>query len=535
MSILDIFKKKENKISNIKSNPSNYYVTDIMSSVFNGDTFPGSFGVTHDYEWVDYYTLRKRSTQLFKTNPYARGMIKRLLRNEINKGLTLEANPIQDYTGLNEDDGVIWAEKSEMDWKLWSEDPYLCDWKQQKTLGELQNDARQTALISGDCLVVMRLNSKTGLPAIELIDGCHVQTPYGQTARAGNKILHGIEFDSQGRQVAYWVQNLDIMSGMTYKRIPAWGEKSGRRISWLIYGSDKLLDDCRGEPILSNVLYMLRDLDRYKDAELRAAVVNAMLPLFIRKTEKSMGSTPFGAGAVKRTTETVTDSNGSTRNYNITSNMPGMVLDELNYGEEPVSFNTNRPNVNYAKFEEAIINVFAWTLEMPPEIARLLFQNNFSASRQANNEFNVYLQYRYWKFGSDFLTPIYTEKMIASILRGNIKAQGFLEAFQKNDWRVVNAWLNCEWSGLSRPSVDILKDVNAAATGLDYGIGTAEFWNQRIVGKSFRDICQVRAKEIKFQKKLGLSFKSEENTQGIPIDDIEDVEDVEDIKNNDDL
>jgi capsid protein len=271
---------------------------------------------------------------------------------------------------------------------------------------------------------------------------------------------------------------------------------------------------------------MLRDLDRYKDAELRAAVVNAMLPMFIRKTEKTIGSTPFGAGAVKKTQETVTDSDGTQRKYNITQNLPGMVLDELQFGEEPVSFNTQRPNINYAKFEEAIINVFAWTLEMPPEIARLLFQNNFSASRQANNEFNVYLQYRFWKFGGEFLKYIYEEKTISSILKGEVKAPGFLEAYLKKDWRVVNAWLNAEWAGLSRPSVDILKDVNAAAKGLDYGIGTAEYWNQRIVGKSYRDVCQIRAKEIKLMKKLGLSFESEENNNGLPID--EDVEDKED-------
>ena len=62
-----------------------YYVRDIFQDVFTGDKYPDSFGVTRDYIWsygVDYYTLRKRSLQLFTENLYATGIVKRILRND---------------------------------------------------------------------------------------------------------------------------------------------------------------------------------------------------------------------------------------------------------------------------------------------------------------------------------------------------------------------------------------------------------------------------------------------------------------------
>ncbi len=492
------------------------YVGDLVDSVFNGDKFPGSFGDTKNY-YVDYYTLRKRSMQLFKDNAYARGLIRRLLRNEINTGLTLEASPLSSILPITEDEANEWAEKSEVNWRIWSETKTICDHTQKNTLGKLAELARQTALISGDCLVVLRINEESGLPTVQLIDGSNISTPFGMMlAENGNRIIHGVEIDNNNRHVAFYVR-LNQGGVFRHVRIPAYGEKSGRRISWLMYGSDYRLDDVRGEPILALFFYMIKELDRYRDAELRAATINAMIPLFVKKAEKTPGSRPMGRGAITRE-EVPIEIEGTSTTRTFQSNLPGTVADELAYGEEIISFQTNRPNVNLAKFEEGILNAISWALEVPPEIARMLFQNNFSASRQANNEFNVYLQYRYKAFGDEFYQPIYEELLISSVLNGWIDTPGFLEAYNSpTGWRTIFAWSNSFWSGLSRPSVDIKKDVAAAAQGLKAGVGNYDFWNRRIVGKGFRDVMRARAKEQKELELLGLSFSSEENNNGEPL------------------
>lgn len=153
-----------------------YYVTNLMDAIWSGEKFPGGFGLTKDYCYVDYWTLRKRSIQLFTENLYAKGVIRRLLTNEIHKGLNLEANNITEITELTDEQAIPWNESVELEFKLWGDTKKVCDWKQQDTFGELQKNCRLTALISGDCLVILHINQKTNLPSIELIDGVLVLT-----------------------------------------------------------------------------------------------------------------------------------------------------------------------------------------------------------------------------------------------------------------------------------------------------------------------------------------------------------------------
>jgi len=543
---INIDKKKTNhsfnNINDIATNDKyNYYIADIMQTIFTGDPYPGSFGLTKDYVFVDYYTLRIRSVQLFKENPYARGIFERLLENEINSGLSLEANPISLYTHLEEEETSEWIQKVETDFKIWAETPELCDYYKQKTFAQLQNALRFTSLVSGDCLVVLRINPQSKTPQIQLIDGSNIQTPLGYECRKGNTIRNGIEYDNLGRQVAYYVRQVCFNESnfenniLNYKRVPAFGEKSGRRIAWLVYGNNtRLLNNDRGEPILSHVLYMLKDLDRYKDAEMRAAVINGMLPLFIKKSE-GLGSGGLEYGAIRKKTIEVGDADGEKRQLTITSNLPGTIFNELNAGEEPISFNTQRPNVNFASFQDAIIDTIASSIGLPPEILRLKFQNNFSASRQANNEFSVYLQKRNYLFAQEFLQKIYEEKIITAVLNGDLEAKELYQAIINNDIKTIKAWTKASWSGISRPSVDIQKDVNAMATALEYAIVTRDYACDRIMGKKFADVARELKKEKELMEKLGISSKDLETVSGIPIIDDDSAKDDNDDEDENNL
>lgn len=440
------------------------------NSIYDGGKFAGGFGATQ-LQHIDYWTLRARSAQLFNENLYARGVIRRLVTNEINTGLTPEACPDEQIIGVPEDSLNDWSETVENRFHIWGKNPQLCDWKHKSTFGALQRAARAEALISGDVLVVLRQSQKTKLPQVQLVSGNKVMTPLGGDVniRTSHTIRHGVEFDTTGRVAAYWVKQDDG----SFKRLAAFGEKSGRRIAWLVFGTDKRLDDVRGQPLLSLVLQSLKEIDRYRDSAQRKAVINSILAMFIKKTEDRPGTLPVTGGAVRRDKAVTTDSDGGTRKFNMAGHIPGLVIEELQQGEEPVLKGGEGTDVNFGTFEEAIIQAVAWANEIPPEILRLAFSNNYSASQAAINEFKIYLNKVWSDWGETFCTPIYVEWLLSETLLQKISAPGLLGAWRNpQQYDVFGAWVLTDWYGSIKPSTDMLKQAKGSKMLVDEGWST---------------------------------------------------------------
>lgn len=432
------------------------------NSIWDGGKYDGGFGVTQ-LQTLDYWTLRARSAQLFNENHYARGIVRRLVTNVINTGLSPEASPDEQILGLAEDSLEEWTETVENRFGLWGKSPHVCDYKHESTFGALQRSAYLEALVSGDVLVVLRQNPRTRLPYVQLVPGDSVRTPFGNgyTPRKGSEVKHGVEYDALGRVAAYHVQQVDG----SFKRLAAYGEKSGRRIAWLVFGTDKRLDDVRGVPLLSLVLQSLKEIDRYRDSAQRKAVVNSIVAMFIKKGEDKMGTLPAIGGAVKRGTATVTDNTtgGVPRKFSAAAYNPGLVFDELQQGEEPVLLGGQGTDVNFPVFEDAMLASIAWSIELPPEVLRLAFSNNYSASQAAINEVKISINLKWGDWGETFCSPIYNEWLISEALAGSIKAPGLLEAWRDaSKHAALAAWVSCDWYGSIKPSTDMLKQVKGS-------------------------------------------------------------------------
>lgn len=459
---------------------------------WNGQKFPGGMPSV-DFLTTDYWTLRAHSNALFKRNLYARGIIRRIVTNEINVGLHLECTPEEKLLGYGEDELADWSEDVENRFKLWERDPWLCDTEERLTFGELQAQGRMEAIIAGDVLVVLRQFQPTGLPRLQLIDGGKVRTPLAKTnLREGSRIEHGVELDSQGRQVAYWVSQRDGTS----KRLPAWGEKSGRRLAWLLYGTEKRVDEVRGEPLLSLVVQSLKEIDQYRDSTQRKALVLSMLAMFVQKSVDKPGTMPIAGGAIRRGVDVAQDSKGAARKFRAAELLPGLTIDELQPGEEPKAFQHQGALEGFGEFEEAIIQGVAWALEIPPEILRLSFSHNYSASQAAINEYKMTLNKHRSSFGTGFCQPVYIEWMVAAALSGKLAAPRLLESWRDAKlYDVFGAWTSSDWTGAIKPAVDLSKLVKGYTEMIAQGLITRDRASRELNGTKYSKNAQKLKRE----------------------------------------
>ena len=487
-------------------------------STYDGEKFAGGFGITELFT-TDYWTLRRRSAQLFKENLYAKGLIRRLVTNEINVGLFPESDP--DSRILKTDNVALttWSETVETRFDMWAESAVTCDYYQESTFGQLQEYARREALICGDVLVVVSQSQRTKMPMVRLVSADRVCTPM-DSPRAGNTIKHGVEMDSLGRVVAYWVTQDDFTS----KRLPAYGEKSGRRIAWLVFGTEKRLDEVRGEPLLSVVLQSIKEMDRYRDAVLRKAVVNSILAMFIEKTQDKPGTLPITGGAVRKMNigPDPTMPNPTNRTYKIEQSMPGVVVQELQVGEKPVGFNSQGIDLAFGDFEAAIINAIAWANEVPPEILTLAFKNNYSASQAAINEFRQYINKIWARFGQDFCTPIYKEWLVSEALLGKIEAKGFLESWgDPTQFDLFGAWSRVKWYGSVKPTTDMLKATRGSQVLVQEGYSTRARESRVLTGTKFSDNVAWLTQENEALAATMRPFLQLSKEYGVPIEKIQ--------------
>ncbi len=491
-----------------------------QDSIYDGGKFDGGFGETQLFD-VDYWTLRKRSSQLFTENPYANGILKRLITNEINTGLTPEASPDDNILGLDADELNDWTEMVETRFDIWAQDKNLCDWKQESDFGEIQRIARMEALIGGDVLVVIRRSESTKLPMIQLIRGEHVQTPVGgeQNIRKGHKVIDGVEFDRSGRAVAHWI----MQEFGTSKRIPALGAKSGRRLSWLVYGLDKRVDEVRGTPLLSLVLQSLKEIDRYRDSVQRKATINSIIAMFIKKTVDKPGSKPISGSATRNDSIQVSDSDGTQRAFKVSKMLPGTVIEDLQVGEEPVPMNSQGTDLNFGEFESTIIHTIAWYCEMPPEIAQLAFSNNYSASQAAINEFKIYLNKIWSSFGKGMCSPIYMDWLISETLSQKIKAPGLLEAWRNPlEYDKFGAWMTVEWFGSIKPSTDMLKQAKSSQLLVELGLSTRAREARITTGMKFSKNMKKQKRENELWTEANRPLREfEEEFGGRPEEEVE--------------
>lgn len=336
----------------------------------------------------DNRTLRDRARDLRRNNAYAAKAVMLYSSNVVGTGIRTQF--IKE--GKLSSDLPI-----ESLWKEWAHSTE-CDYDGRYDIFGLQKILAEAEFESGEVLVRFRYDANAKFPLkLQILESDFIDTNMNVIAKDGNSIVQGIEFDKQGRRVAYYL--FETHPGENYStgksnRIPA---------SEILHIFDTLRPgQVRGVTRLAPVIVRMKDLDDFEDAQLMRQKIAACFTAFVRDIN----------------TETL-DADLAV-DVDVAERMEPAMIEHLPPGKT-VEF-ANPPGVqNYKEYTSTVLHGIAAGLGVTYEALTGDFSDvNFSSGRMGWIEFfrNIQKWQRQIMIGQ-FLNPVVKEFLKLSKILGN--------------------------------------------------------------------------------------------------------------------
>jgi len=216
--------------------------------------------------------LRYRARDLVRNNPYARRGVRVIGSNVVGKGIRAS------ISGASETQ----TRKISEVWELWAGTTEI-DFDGKSNIYGLQRLVMEMVVESGEALIRRRFLPGDNFPMkIQILEPDFLNTNLSSQAENGNRIIQGIEIDSEDQIQAYHLfeshpGNLDslVLSGIGMKsiRVPA----TEIQHIYLVERAGQM----RGVSWFAPVMIKLKDFDDYEDAQLVRQKIAACFSVFV--------------------------------------------------------------------------------------------------------------------------------------------------------------------------------------------------------------------------------------------------------------
>ncbi len=450
-------------------------------------------GNSDNIDLPDLELLRDRSFDLYRNNPLANGAIDTADINIVGTGLKLQSQVDADVLNISSEEAEILSSHIEREFSLWA-DSKECDATRTSNFYELQSIAFLSTLIGGDVVALLPHIKRHNTPytlSLQLIEAYQISNKDNKPDC--EKVAGGIEVNGYGEPIKYHISKYHpygLHKGKNSWIIVDVFSKNGNR--QVIHLFDKKRpDQRRGVPYLAPVIESLKQLGRYTEAELTAAVISGLFTVFI-KTE--LGEVGDGISS-----EDIDDIDYGLGNGSIVGLAPGESVESANPG---------RPNQNFDPFTLSIIRQIGSSLQIPYELLIKHFTASYSASRGALLEaFKFFRKKRKW-LATNFCQLVYEEWLEFAILSGRIEAPGFFD-----DPSLRKAYCKTSWNGDAPGQLDPVKETKAAKMRCEEGFSTRTKESAEMNGTDFNSNMNKAKSEI--SKMIESGLKKEESKNGV--------------------
>jgi lambda family phage portal protein len=441
----------------------------------------------------DLPMLRARSRDQMRNAPVALGALNTTVSHVVGTGLTYTPAIDAEFLGLDDEQAEAWQDDVKRRFKAWA-DSADCDVARQLDFYGIQELAFRSFLESGDSFVLTPRIARAGKPArlaLQLIEADRVCNP-NRAADSANTI-DGVEIHPHtGEVLAYHVARQHpggrLYSGNVWDRVVARGNATGRRNVLAIFKPLRP-GQVRGVPWIAPILEPLKQLGRWSDAELNAAVVSGLMATFVTMDPEAFQSI-YDDDAQGAIIDTASKWSGEMESGKAINLLPGESI------ESPAP---GRPNPAFDPFWTAMVRQIGMALEMPYEVLVMHFQSSYSAARAA-----LLMAWKSFRSKRDLLAKLLCQPVLElwladEVAEGRINAPGFFA-----DDVVRAAWCSAIWTGDGPGSIDPAKEVDAAQKRVDLGISTKQIESILHDGVDWEQKHEQRVKEINAEKRDGI-------------------------------
>lgn len=448
----------------------------------------------------DLETLRARSRDLARNAPFAGGALRTNVTNVVGAGLRLRPRIDREALKLSDDAADRWERQALREFNAWADSPE-CDVSRTLTFGGLQGLSFRSELENGDSFTFLpylpRPGSAYGLK-LQLVEADRISNPNrrqdSEACAGGIQLEHGT-----GAPLGYWATNrhpgAHITGGaaLTWTYHAAFGERSGRR-NVLHHFVPERIGQTRGIPYFAPVVALLKQLTRYGDAELMAAVMTASVAV-VSKIEAGSGTARSPLAATSSETPEASDLARVDIDFEA-----GLVIEGFRPNESIEGFTTSRPNPQFEAFVQAVVRQLGVALELPYEVLIKHFTASYSAARAALLEAWRVFRVRRAHVASSFCQPVYEAFLTEAVAIGRLKAPGFFA-----DPMILKAWAGAQWIGPSPGQIDPEKEARANEIAVDRAWKTDDQVTAETTGEDWEVNVKVRGREVRQREAEGLA------------------------------
>jgi hypothetical protein len=397
-------------------------------NVFDDD--PNAF-LTHNYD-----LLARRSTTLYHTYPPVIGAVDKQTDYAIGDGLFFRSQPDYETLGVSREWARDWGRRFQR--LVYFECSRLNFYAKQQALF-------RSALIGGDSVLYF-LREKEGFDLIEYPGNRAIDSSVEEEG-----ITLGIIHDRFHRRHGF----VDHSGKRVLFR------ENGRRNAVMFY-IKRLARQLRGYPLSYAIISMAKNDDRHNDATVKAAIMEAIIPVFTESNNPS-ATAEMLSGVIKKKGPIgqAIEKLGMAGRGEI---LPGNILNFHSSGKI-TSIDKKTPSATYAAYKEWVVNYLGMATGTPPEVIIGKYSTSYTAHKGALNDFmKSYMSKRY-AFIDAVCYPVLEEIATNLVLDGIIDAPGFVGGSEY----LKRAYLNGIWLGPVPGHINPMQEINAKIAGVNAG------------------------------------------------------------------